>query len=276
MGPNFVVVPAPVIDHNFRFDPVSEPLHGETLVAEFAVKTFVRSVLPWLAWIDQRRLDFLRHDPLEQRGAHELGTIVASHISRCAVNTDQPAQPLDDPGRPDRAGNVDCQTFTRVLVNDRQTLQLVTIGTRIKDEVVAPDSIAHARCKWPGARASDTTSAPFARHLQPRLRPQPAAALLAHDNALATEHDADPSRAEPGIVCGKPPHRLDQKTVLARHLAHVAQVGPADLIQRTRSSLAQPARNCIAGLLAAYLYAHHFFAEISFMTSISRSRSATS
>ena len=76
MGPNFVVMPAPVIDHNLRFDPISEPFHGQTLVAELAVKAFVCPVLPWLTWIDQRRFDFLRHDPLEQGRTDELGAIV--------------------------------------------------------------------------------------------------------------------------------------------------------------------------------------------------------
>jgi hypothetical protein len=48
MGPHFVVLPAPVVNHDFRFDPVAEPLHRETLIAELAVKAFVGSVLPWL------------------------------------------------------------------------------------------------------------------------------------------------------------------------------------------------------------------------------------
>ena len=70
-------------------------------------------------------------------------------------------------------------------------------------------------------------------------------------------------------------HRLHDYIVLLWHLADVPEVSSADLIQRTRSALTEPTFDCILGLFPPDLCAHHFFAEISFITSISRSRSAT-
>ena len=52
MGPNGVVVLTPALDHDLRFDPVSEQFHGETFVAEFTIEAFRRPVLPRLAGID--------------------------------------------------------------------------------------------------------------------------------------------------------------------------------------------------------------------------------
>ncbi|MCY0389304.1 IS3 family transposase [Robbsia sp. Bb-Pol-6] len=102
------------------------------------------------------------------------------------------------------------------------------------------------------------------------MRPSSAAALLPHDGAFTAEHDPYAACAESRILARKSAHRLDDGIILARHLAHITEAGSTHLDQRTRASLAQTARNGIAGLLATYLCARHFFAEISFITSISR------
>ena len=61
------------------------------------------------------------------------------------MQADQPAEHLDDAGAADRASDVDRQAFTRVLVNDSQALELLAVGTSVKDEVVGPDVVALER-----------------------------------------------------------------------------------------------------------------------------------
>ena len=57
MGPHLVVVAAPLLDADLGVDAIPEPLQREMLVAELAVERFVGAILPWLARIDERRLD---------------------------------------------------------------------------------------------------------------------------------------------------------------------------------------------------------------------------
>ena len=65
MGPHGIVVLAPVLDHDLRFNPVPEPFHGQTFIAELAVEAFRRAVLPWIARIDQSAFDPLVFDPFQ-------------------------------------------------------------------------------------------------------------------------------------------------------------------------------------------------------------------
>lgn len=151
MGANVVVVLAPRLDDDDRFPARSEPLDAETLVAEFAVEALVGAVLPGLARIDQRRLDVLLHDPLQDRLADELGAIVGAQEGRSATLADQTAQNLNDAPGADAASHIDRQALSGVLVDDREALELLAVGTAVEDEVVSPDAIRGKR--WQGARA---------------------------------------------------------------------------------------------------------------------------
>ena len=65
MRSNLVVMPTPCFDDDLRIDPVSEPLHRKTFVAELAVERFVGSVLPRLAGFDECRIDLLLGQPFQ-------------------------------------------------------------------------------------------------------------------------------------------------------------------------------------------------------------------
>src|SRR5665213_3662447 len=91
-----IVVDTPVFDHHLGFDPVPEPLHGQTFVAEFAVEAFVGPVLPRLSWIDQRSLDTFFAGPFEQRRTDEFRAIIGPQVARRAVYADELAENLDD------------------------------------------------------------------------------------------------------------------------------------------------------------------------------------
>src|SRR5690625_3538832 len=52
MGADLIVVPAPILDDDPCLQAITKPLHGQTLVTEFAVKAFIGAVLPRLACND--------------------------------------------------------------------------------------------------------------------------------------------------------------------------------------------------------------------------------
>jgi hypothetical protein len=63
MRPDLVVVPAPLLDADFRFDAIPKPLQAEVLVSKLAVERFVGRILPWLTWVDVRGLDVRVGEP---------------------------------------------------------------------------------------------------------------------------------------------------------------------------------------------------------------------
>ena len=67
MWPDVIVMLPPLADDGFCFDAVAKPFHRQAFIAEFAVETFCRPVLPGLARIDQRNVKVLAGRPFEQR-----------------------------------------------------------------------------------------------------------------------------------------------------------------------------------------------------------------
>jgi len=141
MRSNLVVMLTPAFDDDLRIDSVSEPLHRETLVAELTVEGFIGSVLPRLAGLDEGSIDILFGEPSEDRLGDELRSMVRSKYLRCAVNADELRENFDHAGRSNSACNIDRQTFSGVLVDHRQTLQLLPVGTGIEHEVIRPDPV---------------------------------------------------------------------------------------------------------------------------------------
>jgi hypothetical protein len=50
------IVPTPSFGDHLRFAAAAKPFQAQALIAEAAVKAFIRAVLPWLAWVDQARV----------------------------------------------------------------------------------------------------------------------------------------------------------------------------------------------------------------------------
>ena len=103
MRPHLVVVLPPRLDHNLRLGPGAEPFEAQAFVAELAVEALRGPILPGLARIDQRGLDTLVDDPLQQRSGDELRPIVRTQIERRAARRDEPRKYLDDARRADAA-----------------------------------------------------------------------------------------------------------------------------------------------------------------------------
>jgi hypothetical protein len=89
MRPHLVEMASPRLDDDLGLSPRPEPFETEALVAELAVEALRRAILPWLAGIDQCRLDTLVDDPLQQSMRDELRTIVRTKIQRRAALADE-------------------------------------------------------------------------------------------------------------------------------------------------------------------------------------------
>ena len=76
MRSNLIELSPELFDQDLRIDPVLEPLHAETLIAEFAVEAFRDAILPGFAGLDQRRADALGDDPGQQGLGYELRSVV--------------------------------------------------------------------------------------------------------------------------------------------------------------------------------------------------------
>ena len=83
MRSHLIVVPAPSLDNDLRLGAGAEPFEAQALVAELAVETLRRAILPRLARIDQGGLDTLVDDPLQERPRNKLGTVVTEDKAAC-------------------------------------------------------------------------------------------------------------------------------------------------------------------------------------------------
>lgn len=142
MGADLIVVPAPILDDDPCLQAITKPLHGQTLVTEFAVKAFIGAVLPRLAGLNQNGTQVFIRRPLQQLCADELRTIVTAKIGWCAVQADQTAQDLNDATGTNAARHINGQALPGVLIHHGQTLQGLPVGTGVKDEVIAPHAIS--------------------------------------------------------------------------------------------------------------------------------------
>ena len=76
MRTHLVVLTPELLDQDLRINPVLEPLHTQTLVAELAVKRLVRAVLPGFSRIDKRRVDVLACEPAQNGTRDKLRPVV--------------------------------------------------------------------------------------------------------------------------------------------------------------------------------------------------------
>jgi len=123
---------------------------AQALVTEFAVEALVVTALPGFAELDERGVDLLLRQPLEDGVAEEFGAVVRSQESRCAVLRDQVGKHLDHPAGSNRASDIDRQARTGELVDHRQALDLLAARAGIEHEVIGPDVIRTECGQGPG------------------------------------------------------------------------------------------------------------------------------
>src|SRR5690606_3797706 len=106
--------------------------------------------------------------------------------------------------------------------------------------------------------------------------PQPEHAIPAEPEAFPLKVDMDAAIPKPRVHRRVVLHAFDHRGILGRHPGDVPEGGARHAEQRARAPDADPAVDHRRYQRPPSGRAHHFFAVISFMTSISRSRSASS
>lgn len=150
---------------------------------------------------------------------------------------EQSAQHVDDPRRSNRAGYIDREALPGVLVDDRQALEFLTIGTGVEDEIIGPDLVADAGRQWPGARSRYVLPRPLAGHLEVGLAPEPMAALGAHRMAFSGHEDPNAPVAVTRIPGGQLTHDRNGWGISCLHDRLVMQRETGHGQQRARSPL---------------------------------------
>ncbi len=161
------------------------------------------------------------------------------------------------------------------LVDHGQALELLPVGARIEDEVVGPNVICCSRRQRPGSAGRQAPPRTLTRQPEAGLPPDTTCPIYAHRLALTTQEDPDPPVAVARILRRQSAHRAEHRRVLLRLPKAIAQGRSRYSEQPTGAPLRYPAFADQANLIAAHLWAHHFFRFTSRITSSSRSRSAS-
>jgi len=145
VGPDRVVVLAPLLDDNGSFLQAIEDLSVEQFITQFSVEGFAVAILPGATGFDIQRLRSEFCEP----AAHDLGchlrAIVRADVFRHAFGEHHIRHGLDDAKAVDPASHPDCKALPGELVDQRHQSKLSPImGLRL-DEVVAPHMIAMLR-----------------------------------------------------------------------------------------------------------------------------------
>ena len=135
MGPEVVVLEAPLLDEYLRLEQRVEALTVEALVPEPAVKRLDGAILPGAARLDEERLHGHALEPVTHGLGGELGAVVRADVGGNSAPHEAlgEAGALLDGGEP--SGNDDCEALARVLIDDHEELQRSPIGSALEDEV---------------------------------------------------------------------------------------------------------------------------------------------
>src|ERR1700731_1100424 len=114
-----------------------------------------------------------------------------------------------------RPGDIDRKALACIFVDDRQALQLLTVGAGVEHKVVGPDLIGTGGRRWPRPSVCNTPPRSLFRHLKASVPANPVSPIGAHDLALSLqEHLDDPSVAVPRVLSCELVHRLNHRCIL--------------------------------------------------------------
>src|SRR4029077_15729169 len=273
---HLVVVAPPSLDDHLRLGTRTKPFEVQALVAELAVEALRDAILPRLARLDQCRADALSDDPGKQRLGHDLRPVVTAQEARRATSAHQARQHVDDSRRANASVDVDRQPLLGELVGDGEALELLPVGAMVEYKIIRPHLVRPRGRLRARPCCCHALAWPLAWQLQAGRAPEPVGPADAHAMPIAAEKDADAGIAIARIVRRQVPQPLDHTRVLHRLAALVAQRRSCHREQRAGPSYRETTLPAIRNLTPTSRHAHQFFAATSFITSISRSRSATS
>jgi hypothetical protein len=193
------------------FEQVTEDFSAEEFVPESAVEAFDVAVFPGSTRSDESSLNVEPGQVTANCFGNELWPVVAPDEGRCSTLSNQPIQHVDDIGRgrrtrPSRSVDLESETFTGVLVDDRHPLETSSIGGGVEEKVVAP-YVVRERWLQPNATvlaaAEPATFPRFPALREPILAPETVYSLGVDLLSVSAKHGGDASVSVAGMLEGK-------------------------------------------------------------------------
>jgi len=119
-----------------------------------------------------------------------------------------------------RPGDIDRKALACIFVDDRQALQLLTVGAGVEHKVVGSDSIGTRGRQWPRPSVCNTPPRSPFRHMEASVPSNPANPIGAHELDLD-----DPSVTVPRVLSCELVHRLNHRCILEG--CRISQLGTA-------------------------------------------------
>src|ERR1700676_86109 len=114
-----------------------------------------------------------------------------------------------------RPGDIDRKALACIFVDDRQALQLLTVGADVEHKVVGPDSIGTGGRQWPRPAVCNTPPGSLFRQLEASVPSNSVSPIGAHALALSLQEQLDdPSVAVPRVLSCEFVHRLNHGCIL--------------------------------------------------------------
>jgi hypothetical protein len=125
-----------------------------------------------------------------------------------------------------RPGDIDRKALACIFVDDRQALQLLTVGAGVEHKAVGSDLIGTGGRQWPRPSVCNTPPRPLFRQLEASAPSNPVNPIGAHGLALSLqEHLDDPSVTVPRVLSCELVHRLNHRCILKG--CRISQLGTA-------------------------------------------------
>ena len=194
MGPEVVVLQAPLLNEDLRLEERVEALPVEALISQLAVEGLDVAVLPGAAGLDEERPHPDPLQPAAHRPGGELGAVVAADVGGNATAHEELGETGEHLGGGQTAGDDDGEALARVLIDDGQELEDTAVSGALEEEVVGPDVVGTLRTAAHDGAVGQPEAAPFrllGRHLQPLLAPETLDSLVVHLPALLSQKRGD-------------------------------------------------------------------------------------
>ncbi len=279
MWPDRIVVVSPAFDEHLGLLQRVEDLSIEQLVSELPIEGLVEPVLPWASGLDEQGFDTDPPQPRSDCIRRELRAIIGSDVIRWSALDEQVGKQVEHIVGAETTGDRDRQAFPRILVDDGEHPERLSIVCSRLDEVIGPDVV------WPARPEADARAVvlPYppslwllVGNLQPLAPPDAFHALVVHDPTFRPQHRRDPSITVAAILTGQTDDRRGQRFLIVRD-------NKSTPLRRTRlpqkpTSLALRKTKLLLGVdhtMPAALGAYQFPSAASLRTSFSTVRSAT-
>jgi hypothetical protein len=174
-------------DHLLGFGKGAECFARQALVAKPTVEALHVAILPGAAWFDERRADINASKKLSNATTNELRSVVTSDECRDASDREYVHQEVNQIITREPARDLQRNTFSGVLIDQRKHLQRTSVACPIKDKVDRPNMIHSFRAAT--ADATGIASEPaflrlFPRHSKPFSFPKSVDPFEIHGPAL--------------------------------------------------------------------------------------------